>query len=145
MKSYKTILIVIFFIILNFFMCKIVYSDQMRNPFKDWFPVKIKEVPKATVIDDGPMITFEEEEEVSFDPSIYTVEGLIWGEHKPKAIIDDQIYTLGDRLDDAEIVKINKDGVTLIYDDQEYVVTTKQVINVNNSDAGEIQGVGNAF
>ncbi len=118
---------------LLFWCFDIAFSEESRNPFKNWFPVIIIEEPiNTTVVEEVAPVVFVEEEK-TFDSSIYTVNGLVWGSYKPKAIINEKIYGIGDRLDEAEISKISKDGVTLIFDNCEYIVTTKQAITINRT------------
>ncbi len=117
------------------------FSEERRNPFKNWFPVIKKEEP---VVENKPVIIYEQEkkrEKERFDVSIYKVNGLIWGAYESKAIINDKIYVVGDKLGRAEITKINKEGVTLILEGDEHFITTKQAINIRASK--EEQGVDN--
>jgi len=119
------------------------FSEERRNPFKNWFPVIKKEAPKP-VAEKKPVIFSEREkkkEKERFNVSIYKVNGLIWGAYESKAIINDKIYGVGDKLERAEITKINKQGVTLIFEGDEHFITTKQAINIKASK--EEQGVDN--
>ncbi len=45
--------------------------------------------------------------------SSITVEGLVWGSKLPQAIINGQVVTVGGRVGDWEVVRIDKTGVTL--------------------------------
>ena len=42
-----------------------------------------------------------------------TIQGLIWGGPKPKAIIDNEVYGIGDVVQGATITAIERDGITL--------------------------------
>ena len=127
-------LTIIFIFIFELIVSSLAFSEQMRNPFKDWFPIVIKEEP-LVIIDE---LATDIEEEPYFDLSQHIVEGLIWGVGNPKAIIDGKIYNLGDRLGErfggAEIVKIAKDGVTLLFYEEEYIITTKPAISIKSDD-----------
>lgn len=133
MRKYIFITI-IFIFIFELIISNLAFSEELRNPFKDWFPVIIKEEP-VLVIEEMSIVI---EDEPYFDLSQYTVEGLIWGISNPKAIINGNIYSLGDKLGDkfggAEIAKISKDGITLIFQDEEYVITTKPVLSIKSED-----------
>lgn len=41
------------------------------------------------------------------------IQGLIWGGASPRAIIDGQIYEIGDAIDGARIVAIDREGLTV--------------------------------
>ena len=113
-------------------------EEQRRNPFKDWFPViKVESKEEVTIAE--PVIIFEGSKE-TFNASIYNVDGLIWG-YKPKAIINNDIYGIGDKLGKAEIVRIDKDGVALVFNDEEYVISTEKAINIE----GESQESHNEY
>ena len=134
-KLIDSVVILVVILVANSLICDFVSSEELRrNPFKDWLPLKIVEQPEKNLTDEKPLITFQQEKP-SFNPSLYTVEGLIWGAVKPKAIINGEIYTVGDKLGLAEIVAISKDGVKLEYDDKDYLITTKPVIKIKNSES----------
>jgi hypothetical protein len=125
-----SLLVIVF--VLNFIAINAIFSQdnsggisqERRNPFKDCFPV-IKVEPEK--VEEQSIVV---EQKPSFDPSIYNVDGIIWGAYKPRVIINNQIYGIGDKLGEAEIKKISKEGVTLIFEEEEYAITTRQVINV---------------
>lgn len=127
------ILILASIFILNFIVIDTVFSLEKRNPFKDWFPVTVikvietEPVVEEEFIEEEPIEIFFEPEE-TFNPSIYTVDGLIWGSYKPKAIIDNKIYDIGDKLGEAVVTKIEREGVVLFLDDKEYLITTEKTI-----------------
>ena len=124
-NNIKKTIIYIVIVILNFISIGTGFSQERRNPFKDWFPV-IKIEPEK-----GNETSIEYiEPEKTFDASIYNIEGLIWGPYKPKAIINNQIYNIGDKLGEAEISKINKEGVALVFEDKEYVINTKKEVKI---------------
>ncbi len=41
------------------------------------------------------------------------VQGIIWGTKMPQAIINDKVYTVGDKVDEAEISSIDNKGINL--------------------------------
>lgn len=129
-SQYKKVFILGIVFIVFFVFTESGFSEERRSPFKNWFPV----IKIETKENEEPLAFVEPEK--TFDVSVYEVQGLIWATNKPKAIINNEIYNVGDRLGPAEITKIDKEGVTLIFDDKEYVVTTKQKINVMKSDLG---------
>lgn len=55
----------------------------------------------------------------------FTLEGIIWKEEKPLAIINDQIITKGDFIQGAKIVDIKKDGVIILYGGEEIFLPLK--------------------
>lgn len=44
----------------------------------------------------------------------FQVQGIIWGGRIPQAIINNKVLTVGDLIDKAEILSIDKNGVTLV-------------------------------
>ena len=45
--------------------------------------------------------------------SVFKLQGIFWGSAKPQAIINRQIVSVGDRVENAEVESISKDSVTL--------------------------------
>ncbi|MFC1709254.1 hypothetical protein ACFL2J_04265 [Candidatus Omnitrophota bacterium] len=134
MRNTNILLILILSLTYNLIICDVVLSEKIRSPFRDWFPRAVEEElepePEQVIVEE-PMISFEPE--VHFDSSVYMVQGLFWGENKPKAIINGKIYNLGDNLGESKITAINKDGVNLAFGDTKYVITIKQTIRMGRA------------
>ncbi|MDD5130227.1 MAG: hypothetical protein PHS66_04150 [Candidatus Omnitrophica bacterium] len=81
-------------------------SAQLRDPFKTYF---VKEELKPVVEEKT------EEARPEIDRSRLKVQGIIWGVKVPQAIINDKVLTIGDLIEGAEIVSIEKTGVTLSF------------------------------
>ncbi|MBI3615981.1 MAG: hypothetical protein HY211_05640 [Candidatus Omnitrophica bacterium] len=60
-------------------------------------------------------------------PSLSPLElqGIIWGE-KPQAIINRKILSTGDTIEQAEVISITPEGVTLSFNGQEHQLTLKE-------------------
>lgn len=81
-------------------------SGKLRDPFKMYV---IKEEPKELPQKDAGLIKPE------LDLSKFKVQGIIWGVKIPQAIINDKVVTIGDLVEGAEILSIDKKGITLSY------------------------------
>lgn len=80
-------------------------ADSYRDPL---MPQIEKEVPKAQeVTAEGAPV-----EEVRLE---LNVQGMVWNSDKPEAIIEGQVFQLGDEVREAKIIEITKDGVKLLY------------------------------
>jgi hypothetical protein len=83
-------------------------SGDLRDPFNDLFYLE-KEKEKQSVqvpqesIPDEPMFSLEN----------FKVQGVIWGGKFPQAIINNKVLKVGDLIEGAEIVSIEKEGITL--------------------------------
>ena len=96
-------------------------EESVKNPFKPYTSfneeasvaetpvVNSEETPKQTV-------------ENKFDYSSLKVTGTVWGNDKPKAIINDKVVGIGDVVDDAKIINITKDGILFEYKDKQYLM-----------------------
>lgn len=83
-------------------------AQQLRDPMKSLLPTI---VPPAAVL---PVI----QKPVAATPPpapapTLHLQGLLWGNPTPKAIIDGEVYGVGDTIQDAKIVAIDHDGVTI--------------------------------
>lgn len=79
-------------------------ARDYESPFKSWLPKK-EEVYVIT-----PMA---QSQEVSL-PKL-TIEGIIWGGEFPQAIINGTVLEVGDRIEDADILEIEKGSIKLLY------------------------------
>ncbi|HTY45082.1 MAG TPA: hypothetical protein VMD52_03710 [Patescibacteria group bacterium] len=58
-----------------------------------------------------------------FSPSVpLVVEGIVWESKIPQAIINNRIFNVGDTIEGAKIVEINKKGVTVFYKNRSYLL-----------------------
>lgn len=52
-------------------------------------------------------------------PSL-TVQGVIWGGKLPLAIINDKVVKVGDIIEEAKIISIDRDGISVFFKDKQY-------------------------
>jgi type II secretory pathway component PulC len=79
-------------------------SVKMRDPFKTYL---IKEEPVEVPQDNAEPVKIE------FDTEKLKVQGIIWGSKVPQAIINDRVVTIGSLIEGAEVLSIDKKGITL--------------------------------
>jgi hypothetical protein len=69
-------------------------------------------------------------------PPVLKIEGLVWGGRLPQAIINQKVVKIGDIIEGAQIVDINREGVTLIFNNSQYNLPSQWILNnlesVNN-------------
>lgn len=123
----KTILIIIFLFLIsginNFIYAQemtdrrksekkeLVYSaDNFRDPFMPQIGKGSSESDRAT--------SYGSTEETKF-PDL-KVQGMVWNSDMPQAIINNQVFNVGDEIEGAKIVEINKNGVRLIFKTKSY-------------------------
>lgn len=80
-------------------------SHNRRDPF---VPLLDRKGRPITVVEGG----------VQFKVSDLYLEGIIWDDIKPMAIINDEVVSAGDKIRGVEIVDIQKDKVILSYQDE---------------------------
>jgi len=76
-------------------------SADLRDPFKEIKDAQLEKKPDSAV--PGP------------DFNKIKVEGIIWGGRFPQAIINSKVLTVGDSIEGAEILSIDKNGITLSF------------------------------
>lgn len=112
--------------------------ETLGDPFEEYFP-KPEESESLVVVPNqflGPLgSAVNVQEEKIFDASSFVVTGIVWGADKPKAIINGNIYGKGDKVDEAEIVNITKEGILFKYYDQEYLLK-RGMVSAESSDKG---------
>ena len=84
-------------------------AGDLRDPFKkpESLSTQKPEVSGTQVTQEKPL------------PSL-TVQGLIWGGSFPQAIINNKVVKIGDTIDKVSIINIDKDGVTVSFEETEY-------------------------
>ena len=50
------------------------------------------------------------------------VQGMVWSSKMPQAIINDTVVSIGEVIDDAEILDIRKEGIYLLYQGRQYII-----------------------
>jgi hypothetical protein len=81
-------------------------SDRLRDPFQRYL---VKEEPKELSQENVDLTKPE------LDIGKLNVQGIIWGGNLPQAIINNQVLTIGDLIEGAEILSIEKRGITLSF------------------------------
>ncbi len=80
-------------------------AADLRDPLREWFPEEHPAIAVAPSMPAAPPA-------LPPAPKLQ-VNGLVWGGLKPKAIIDGEIYALGDMVHGWRITEIGRRGVTL--------------------------------
>ncbi len=95
-------------------------DKKVIDPFVDCIPKKIE-----------PSLNEEEskgEEEYGAEKVDFEieVEGVVWNTTLPCAIIDGQLYKIGDEIQGGKIIDINKEGVSIMYKRRIYIFPVKK-------------------
>ena len=90
-------------------------SGDLRDPFGDLLQLAIEKEQKAKEVQDVVAAPKDSTEPAKPMPSLdkFKVQGVIWGGKFPQAIINNKILGVGDLIEGAEIVSIEKKGITL--------------------------------
>ncbi len=94
-------------------------DEGVKNPFVSYLPVKEEEAKQSVAIQSTGEGTTPEEQ---FDYSGLHVTGIVWGNDKPKAIIDEKVVGIGDIVNNATIENITKEGILFKFKDKEYLM-----------------------
>ncbi len=86
------------------------------DPFKNKFSMFIASFT--------PKINNLAAEEVmrQFDASGLNIKGLIWNSDRPQALINDKVISIGDEVNGAKLLSVNRDGIKLQYKGVEFFV-----------------------
>jgi hypothetical protein len=60
------------------------------------------------------------------------IQGLIWGGKFPQAIINGKVVKIGEVIEGAQIIEINKEGVVLSYDNRNYTLRSPAISKLEN-------------
>ncbi len=94
---------------------------SFRDPFQSFLPVHVAQRGEMEEPDWMRQEELIPEEEV-LDLSQFTVTGLVWGLDEARAIIDDQILAVGDTIREAQILRIDREGILFDFHGREYLL-----------------------
>jgi len=84
-------------------------SGDLRDPFNDLFYLDEEKEEQSVP---APQENLNAGESM-FSLRNFKVQGVIWGGKFPQAIINNKVFRVGDLIEKAEIVSIEKEGITL--------------------------------
>ncbi len=84
-------------------------AENLRDPFEGYLLKKEETRSKAQI-------------EESISPPILTVEGIIYGGKIPQAIINNKVVKVGDEIEGARVIEINKKGVIVFFGQRQYIL-----------------------
>ena len=93
---------------------KIKKASQTNNPLVSISP--------AANPSPGPSSTVAENK-ISLD---LKVRGMVWGAERPQAIVNDQVVSIGDTIQEAKVIAITQQGVNVIYKGKKFNFTVDQ-------------------
>jgi type II secretory pathway component PulC len=110
------------FSLIVLFYCFLTYGENIKDPFQPLIIIEEKKEEKKEV--EEKYVEFQEE---LLPPEIH-IEGILWGTQKPLAIIDGEVYGVGDRLKgiDATVFKIEKNSVYILYNEKLFKMGTSK-------------------
>lgn len=89
-------------------------SEVLRDPFLSYLE-KEKKQENIVVQQTAPVV---------IPPPSLTVQGIIWGGDISQAIINQKVVKIGDTIEGAKVTDINKDGIKMIFNDQELYLSS---------------------
>ena len=96
-------------------------SEELKDPFE---PPEVEKKPEAE-----PEKQIMPEVKLITPPPVLKIEGLVWGGRFPQAIINQKVVKIGDIIEGAQIVDINREGVTFIFNNSQYNLPSQWILN----------------
>ena len=94
------------------------YSGSgLRDPFEEVGGVNV------AASEGEPVVTGRENAMAPANSAV--LEGLLWNSRSPHAIISGQVVQVGSRVGQAQVVRIDKNGVILSYNGREQLLSRK--------------------
>jgi len=101
-------------------------AQGLRDPFQRG--MKAEEAQKAEEV--APA------EVPETPPPNFTVQGIIYSETLSQAIINDKVVKVGDTIDGASIVSINKDSIIILFNGKKYNIGSPEKSAITNNPQG---------
>ena len=96
-------------------------AENLKDPFA---PVKIKEEVKQQA-----QVEKKEQAALPLPPPKLEIQGVVCGGYFPQAIINKKVVKIGDLIEGARITEINKNGVRILFDNQQYNLASPGIVN----------------
>ena len=98
---------------------QLVYNAyDFRDPFESYLP---KDTVQELSQEERELMEQEAEKQAKPLPA-FNIQGIIWKGKLKQAIINNRVLKIGDEIEGAKIVAIEKQGITFLYDKQEHQV-----------------------
>jgi len=112
---------------------KVEYSaESLRDPFKP----EIKKADSSAL---------EQEQGPSAQSPALNVQGLIWGGAFPQAIINNRVVREGDEIEGAKVIKIGKDGVSVLCGIDTFKLNPPEITQAQNPQNGILNLQGGSY
>ncbi|MDD4900268.1 MAG: hypothetical protein PHT31_06170 [Candidatus Omnitrophica bacterium] len=100
------------------------HTEGARDPFK---PLKIE--MEESVEEEGPQTL----------PDL-KIQGVVWGGSFPQAIINNKVVKVGETIDKAKVIDINKDGITVLFSGRKYNIYSPAAANLAEAKKKKTKG-----
>ncbi|MDD2751859.1 MAG: hypothetical protein PHN59_01850 [Candidatus Omnitrophica bacterium] len=82
------------------------------------------------------------EEEIPQTLPDLKIQGVVWGGSFPQAIINNKVVKVGDTIDKAKLIDINKDGITVLFSGRKYNIYSPAAANLQEAKKKKTKGGG---
>ncbi len=109
-------------------------AENLRDPFQKYFVI-----PQPTfgeIPEESEEVSPEKSAEDEAAISAIKLQGLIWGGNIPQAIINESVVKAGDVVDNMQIIEINKDGVSVLFNNRVYNLSSPASVNLKDANKG---------
>ena len=128
----RTILIIAFFWAITIFCSTLALARRGEGPMEVEYvgsnyrdPFELPPALRAPIVPPEGELPAGVEPEAEVRLPALRVDGMIWGSERPQAIIDGEVYDIGDVVKDAEIIGVDREGVAFFYKDRKFILRPK--------------------
>lgn len=90
-------------------------AEELRDPFEE-YAIETKEKTEEKV-EVTPAII---EEEIILPPPALNIQGIVWGGELAQAIINNKVVKVGDVIEEAELIDIQREGIVISFKNRQY-------------------------
>lgn len=134
----KKRIIIILFIIVFIFLVR--QSQSIDEPIQGGSAAGFNKIEyKAEGLKDPfqeEKIEIKEEAEVQIEtkplPDLQ-IQGIVWGGAFPQAIINNKVVKIGDTIEEARIMEIKKEGITVYFGNRKHILPSPAIIKLQSS------------
>ncbi len=95
---------------------------SFRDPFRSFLPYDVAQQNgvEGSALGEDAQASIPKEE--ILDLSQFSVAGLVWGIEEARAIINGEIVAVGDTIGEAQVLRIDRDGILFGFHGREYLL-----------------------
>jgi len=107
-------------------------SGVLERPQVEYRAAELRD-PFISILQKEDLSQANKSPETEIPPPKLDIQGIIWGDGPNRAIVNNKVVTEGDNIEGAKVIKIDKDGIIILYSGKEYSFSSPAKTNLKDA------------